>query len=99
MNSQETDIVGVVQDGRFQPLQPNVSEIGLIKLTSITMSAAQSPESAVLDLAPYEGGVIMVRGHHSDGWIYSAQVIEQAGPILAAVAKQAFGYSREEYSY
>lgn len=99
MSSQDQDFLGLVQNGQFQPLRPDASAMGSVRLTSIAMSAAQSPESAALDLARYEGRVIMVRGHHSGGWVYSAKVIDQAGPILTEVAKRVFGHSREEYSY
>ena len=56
-------------------------------MTGIPMQAAVSPESEELDLARYEGRVILVRGHDGGGWIYSATVIVKAGPILSAVVR------------
>jgi hypothetical protein len=82
-------VLGIVQDGSFQPLAPR----GLsARLTTIQMQAAMPPESGELDLAEYEGKAIMVRGHDGGGWIYSAEVIDQAGPILTAVVQRVFGY-------
>lgn len=49
------------------------------------MQEARPPESTELDLTEYEGKAIMVRGHSSGEWIYSAEVIDQARPILTAV--------------
>ncbi len=33
----------------------------------------------------------MVRGYESSKWIYSAEVVDQVGPILAAVVEKLFG--------
>jgi hypothetical protein len=44
-----------------------------------------------LDISPYEGNAIVVRGYDSGGWIYSAEVIDEAGPILTAVVLRVFG--------
>lgn len=33
----------------------------------------------------------MVRGHDGGGWIYSAEVIDQVGPILTAVVQKVCG--------
>ena len=53
------------------------------------------PERAELDLTEYEGQAIMVRGLNAGGWVYSAAVIDQAGPILTAVVQQVFGQPAE----
>jgi hypothetical protein len=55
------------------------------------MAASVPPETAELDLSVYEGKAIMVHGHDGGGWIYSAMVIDQAGPILTAVVRKVFG--------
>lgn len=85
------EFLGIVQNGRFQHLAPHRALGGSVRLTSMPMQAAQTPESAELDLAEYEGKAIMVRGHGGGDWIYSAEVIDQAGPILTAVVRKAFG--------
>ena len=81
--------LGLVQGGKFQLLSP--SGLPGVRLTRIAMQVAQSPESAELDLAAYEGQAIMVRGRDAGGWLYSAEVIDQAGPILTLLVRQVFG--------
>ena len=80
--------LGVVQNGTFHLLMPRQGEA---RLTTIQMQEAQSPEMNELDLTEYEGKAIMVRGYDGGGWIYSAGVIDQAGPILTMVVQQLFG--------
>lgn len=46
-------------------------------------------------MTKYEGQAIMVRGHDGGNWLYSAEVIDQAGPILTAVVQQVFSQSSE----
>ena len=87
------EFLGIVQLGTFRPLAPAPG--GGVRLTTISMVAAQPPESAEIDLAKYEGSAIMVRGHLSGGWIYSAEFIDQAGPILTAVVRQVFGLEEQ----
>ena len=82
--------LGIVQNGQFQVLGPKAGLDLPVRLTSIQMQTAVLPESGELDLRAYEGQAIMVEGHAS-GWIYSAQVIDQAGPILTAVVRHVFG--------
>ena len=82
--------LGIVQLGHFQTLKPDSTAGGSRRLTGISMQAAQSPESAELDLAEYEGRAILVRGHDGGDWIYSTEVIDQAGPILTAVVQRVF---------
>jgi len=81
--------LGIVREGEFLSLAPGTLFGAPVGLTGIPMQAAVSPESEELDLAWYEGRVILVRGHDGGGWIYSATVIVKAGPILSAVARLA----------
>jgi hypothetical protein len=83
--------LGVVQDGAFELLAPYHAPGGSARLTAIPMQASVPPETAELDLSAYEGKAVMVRGHDGGGWIYSAAVIDQAGPILTAVVREVFG--------
>lgn len=83
--------IGVVEMGEFLILDPPRPIGGTVSLTRIPMQAAQSPESDEIDLAGYEGRSIMVCGHEDSGWIYSAKIIDQAGPILTAVVEKVFG--------
>lgn len=59
------------------------------------MQESVPPETEELNLTEYEGKAIMARGHNSGGWIYSAEVIDQADPILTAVVQQVFGQASE----
>jgi hypothetical protein len=84
-------LLGIVQDGAFELLSPYHAPGGSARLTAISMQESVPPETAELDLSVYEGKAIMVRGHDGGGWIYSAVVIDQAGPILTAVVRKVFG--------
>ena len=90
-------ILGAVNGGRFVPLEtvPTAGELEELRLTSIAMQEARSPESGELDLSPYEGSALLVHGRKDSGWVYSAEVIDQAGPILTTVVLQVFGQNRQ----
>ena len=88
--------LGTVQAEEFRILWPEQAAGGSVRLTSITMQAAQPPESREIDLIEYEGQAIMVRGHDGGKWIYSAEVIDQAGPILTTVVRHIFGQPTNE---
>ncbi len=79
--------LGIVQDREFLPLVPGRAFGVPARLTGIPMQAAASPESGELDLARYESRVVLVRGHDGGGWIYSAEVVARAGPILSALVR------------
>ena len=84
------ETLGVVRDGRFHPVAaeglPNLP----VRLTAIRMQEAIAPEAGELDLSDYEGRAIMVRGLDAGGWVYSAAVVDHAGPILTAVVERVF---------
>lgn len=90
MNGNE-QFLGLVQVGEFHILAPYRSPGGSARLTRIFRQEARPPQSGELDLTEYEGKVIMVSGHLDSGWIYSATVIDQAGPILTVVVLEVFG--------
>jgi hypothetical protein len=90
MNHQDL-FLGIVQNRQFHPLGSKFPLGSSIRLTHIQMQTAMSPESGELDLTQYEGSAIMVQGHSGGGWIYTAQIIDKAGPILTAVVKRVFG--------
>jgi len=83
--------LGVVEGGEFVVLMPRQPLSSILRLTTIPMQAAQPPDSAEVDLTKYEGCAIVVLGRDGGGWVYSARVIDQAGPIFAAVLVQLFG--------
>lgn len=88
--NENNQFLGIVKNGQLQLLQPENLAGTSVRLTRIQMQEAVSVESGEIDLTEYEGKAIMVRGHKSSEWIYSAEVIDQVGPILAAVVQKVF---------
>jgi hypothetical protein len=86
--------LGIVEDGRFQLLDPPESH-DLFRFTSIAMREARSPESGELDLSGYEDKAIIIEGNDGGGWVYEAAVIDQAGPILTRVIRKVFEPERQ----
>jgi hypothetical protein len=89
----ESDIMalGVIRNGEFLPLENQTDLLGPIRLTSIRMMEARPPETGELRLTEYEGEVIMICGNGlGGGWIYSARVVERAGPILTHIVLKVF---------
>ena len=89
----ESDImtIGVIRNGEFFPLENQTDILGPVSLTSIRMMEARPPETGELRLTEYEGEVIMICGHGlGGGWIYSARVVDRAGPILTSIALKVF---------
>jgi hypothetical protein len=80
--------VGVVRNGRFEAVEPRTSSDSL---TEIAMQEARSPESGEIELSAYEGRAILVAGHDGGGWIYSARVVDEAGPLVTALVSRVFG--------
>ena len=76
---------------QLQLLVPDSLSGHFRRLTSIQMQEARAPEAGELDLVEYEGKVIMVNGHDGGRWIYSASIVDVAGPILTAVVNKLFG--------
>lgn len=86
--------LGIVQDGRFSVLLPR-PQCCTVKLTRIARPASIADELAAshaIDLAEHEGRAIMVTGvlPERKGWLYEANVIDQAGPILTELVKETF---------
>lgn len=79
----DDSFVGFVQHGRFLRLTPCEPVQQEVRLTSISMETAISPEAKELDLSQYEGKVIVVCGHDGGEWIYSATIAEIAPPLVA----------------
>ena len=86
--------LGIVQDGRFSILMPR-PQCCTVKLTRISKPASIAEEltaSHEINLGEYEGKTIMVTGVLPDhkGWLYEANVIDQAGPLMTEVVKEVF---------
>ncbi len=89
MNNKE-QFLGIVKNGKLQLLAPKNPEEGPVRLTGTAMIEAISPEGKELDLTNQEGKALMVQGHLSGKWIWSAKIVDEAGPILTAVVREAF---------
>lgn len=87
--------LGLVQDGRFSILMPR-HQCCTVRMTRIARPASITEElvaSHEIILAEYEGKAIMATGvlPERKGWLYEANVIDQAGPILTEMTKEIFG--------
>jgi hypothetical protein len=82
--------VGVVETGKFRLLAPQTGIPLELRLTLIQMQEARPPETGELDLFPYEGQAVMVSGHSSGGWIYRANILDSAGPLLTLLVLEVF---------
>lgn len=82
--------LGIVRDNKFQPLDTDSSLDSSVRLTRIGMATAASPESEEIDLTEYEDSAIMVEGTPSAEWIYEAEIVDKAGPILTEVVQKVF---------
>jgi hypothetical protein len=92
----ETQILGLVKEGKFIPVKSSSSIAAELEKSGITLirniahiAEAQAP--IPLDLTGYEGKVIMVGGRLEGGTMYTAEVIDEAGPILTTVVLELFG--------
>ncbi len=88
MNGEERYLV-IVENGIYRVLA-TTNPAGNLRFTTIAAQAAMSPESSEFNFESYEGQTVMISGHQNGGWVYSASVIDQAGPILTTVVKQIF---------
>jgi hypothetical protein len=80
-------LLGRVEEGELLILAPAASAGARARLTEIGMVESVSPESREIALAPYEGAVLVVRGHDGGGWIYGAEIVEHAGPVLTPLVE------------
>jgi len=71
---------------RFKVLSPK-TDSGSVRLTTIQVQAAQTPESAEVNLEKFESSAIAVQGVFSGDWIFSANVIDTAGPIVTTLVR------------
>ena len=88
--TKDEQFFGIVQEGKFKVFAPQRLEGDLVRLTPMAEKEAKSPESDEIDLSGYEGKIIEVSGEASSGWIYSAKVVEEAGPVLSDFLRKVF---------
>ncbi len=79
-----------VKDGEIKILLPESEAGNVVRLTEMPMQAAVAPEVQEISVKKHEGKAIMVTGRSGGGWIYSAELIETAGPILSALVQKVF---------
>jgi hypothetical protein len=83
-------ILGVVRNGYLRRLTP-IRDLGIgCRLTREAPGAA-APESGEIDLRSYEGCAVLVEGEPLELWVYSAVVVEQAGPIVTELVQYVLG--------
>ncbi|MDA1909353.1 hypothetical protein PDK24_26480 [Bacillus cereus] len=70
----QNQFTGIVENGEFHIKNRDCNDV---KLTRISPMAAQTPESALIDLSNYEGKTITVSGKEMGCWIFSAKVISK----------------------
>jgi hypothetical protein len=86
-----TQFLGAVEEARFRPMFPLWVEETYLRLTTASAKGDVEPEAGEIDLAPYNGSILLVTGHYQDGWIYSAAIVEQVqDSILSIIARQVF---------
>jgi hypothetical protein len=87
--------LGIAKDGRFSILMPR-PQCCTVRLTRIEKPASIAEEltaSHEISLAEHEGKALLVTGllPERKGWLYEANVVDEAGPILTEVVKEVFG--------
>jgi hypothetical protein len=85
-------VMGLVISGKLKLSVPSGRSESLVRLTRLQPHEGASPENEEIDLSEYEGTAIMVTGYDRGGWIYSAEIIDKAGPILTAVVERLSGW-------
>ncbi|MCP5104806.1 MAG: N-acetylmuramoyl-L-alanine amidase [bacterium] len=83
-------IFGMVRKGEFTIFAPQQLEGITVRLTALPMDEAHPPENGRIDISKYEGKIIEVCGDTGADWLYSARVIEEAGPVLSDFLKKVF---------
>jgi hypothetical protein len=87
---EDDQFLGIVENGMFKLLHPDNLAGTSARLTGIQMQEATSPESREIDLSEFEGEAIMVQGHYGGDWIYTAELVDEAGPILTVLVQKLF---------
>jgi hypothetical protein len=85
----DRQFIGIVKSNRLHILTPRLGSEEPASLTPESMVVKH--EIKPMDLSAYDGKAIAVRGYGGSGWIYSAKIIDQAGPIVTALLAKVFG--------
>jgi hypothetical protein len=92
----DENYLGLVKNKKFLLLIPESEAGNVVRLTEMPMQAALPPDAQEIDLKRHEGKAIMVKGRYGGGWIYSAEIIDLAGPILNALVQKVFSKDIED---
>lgn len=90
------NFLGIVEVGKFKLLLPTTEQGAYRRLTTLPQQASQPPQLHELDLSEHEGETIMVSGDDGGEWLWSATIIDEAGPILAAVVHKLCQETRQK---
>jgi hypothetical protein len=83
--------LGVVQQGVLRRLTPIRDPAGGCRLSRARLGA-EPPEEAELSLEGHEGAALLVEGEAQELWIYEADVIEKASPIVTELVQFVLGH-------
>ena len=84
--SGKEEYIGIVENGQLSVLAPDWNSLVPVSPTRMPgKQAAISPEAAAIDMKAYEGKAVMIRGRKEGDCIYSAEVVDEAGPIVATL--------------
>jgi hypothetical protein len=75
-------LLGIVRNGEFLVLRKKGPTGNPLRLTTIMITEARAPVQ--LNLTEYEGRAILVSGYTSGGFVYQANIVDRAGPIVTA---------------
>ena len=89
-------VLGIVENSAFYRIPIKGKTHEPTKLTTIKITEAIHPDACPLNLSRYEGLVIVVNGHDRDGYIWEANVVEQAGPSLSSLLRKTFGFKGDK---
>jgi N-acetylmuramoyl-L-alanine amidase len=81
--SEKEQFFGKVEKGSYLIFAPERLKGVVVSLTTVPPKGKQAPELNTINLSEYEGKIIEVNGINLDAWIYSATVVEEAGPVLS----------------
>jgi len=88
--NQSTHFLGIIENGQFQLLDPPRPAGESLRFTNMARQESRHPESAELDLTEHEGKAVMISGLHDSHWVYSAEVIDKASPIVTKLIRRVF---------
>ena len=83
-------ILGIVQAGLLRRLTP-VRDLGVGCRLTRDAPGTGPPEQNEIDLARYEGSAILIEGEPAELWVHSANVVEEAGPIVTELMQYVLG--------